>query len=368
MQPTKNDQEPGSCGFGPADPRWTDGVVHTELGDVPRLKTSLGVADRLGTLKARLAMGRMDYRVAPGLYAVGSPGPEAPVLVSANYKLSFDCLRGVLAGRDAWILVLDTKGVNVWCAAGKGTFGTEELVRRVERCALGRLVSHRKLVVPQLGAPGVSAPAVKKGCGFRVEYGPVRALDLPAFLDARMQASPDMRRVRFGLRERLVLVPAELVLGGKTVLLVAAALVLVGGLGPSGYSLAGVRTHGLVAAALVLGAFAGAAIFGLALLPRLPGRAFSVKGAALGLVMAAALAVIWWPGLGEPYAWLLAALWVLAIPALVSFVLMNFTGSSTFTSLSGVQREMRLALPAQISAAALGLASWLVGLFLTGGH
>ncbi len=63
------------------------------------------------------------------------------MLVSGNYKLSFDHLRGSLAGRDAWILVLDTHGINVWCAAGKGLFGTDEVVRWVEAVGLSSLVA-----------------------------------------------------------------------------------------------------------------------------------------------------------------------------------------------------------------------------------
>ena len=80
-----------------------------------------------------------------------------------------------LAGVDAWILVLDTKGINVWCAAGKGTFGTGELVHRIGSVGLAGIVSHRKIIVPQLGAPGVSWPEVLRRSGFTVEYGPVRA-------------------------------------------------------------------------------------------------------------------------------------------------------------------------------------------------
>ena len=101
---------------------WTHGVLPTAVGDVPRVRTRLGLRDLLGTLMVRSGFGRSRYRVPPGLYAAGSPTPTSPVLLSANYKLSFDHLRSVLGGRDAWILVLDTQGINVWCAAGKGTF------------------------------------------------------------------------------------------------------------------------------------------------------------------------------------------------------------------------------------------------------
>ncbi|RXM20875.1 acetyl-CoA synthase subunit gamma, partial [Citrobacter sp. AAK_AS5] len=84
-----------------------------------------------GRWRVRWNIKRMDYRVAPGLYAVGEPTADSPVLVTANYKLTFDGLRSELGGVDAWMLVLDTLGVNVWCAAGKGTFSTAELARRV---------------------------------------------------------------------------------------------------------------------------------------------------------------------------------------------------------------------------------------------
>jgi len=351
--------------LGRMDTPWTNGVVHTSVGDVPQVKTALGARDHLGSAKVRWDIGRSQYRVPPGLYAVGEPGADAPLLVSANYKLSFDHLRRALSGRSAWILVLDTKGVNVWCAAGKGTFGTDELVRRVESCALDQVVTHRKLVVPQLGASGVSAPEVHRRCGFRVEYGPVRAEDLPAFLDSGLKATGQMRRMNFGLWDRLALVPVELTNGGKKALLVAAGMVLLGGLSASGYSMAGVRTVGLVGAAQVLATFLFAAILGPALLPWLPGRAFSVKGALLGLAFFGGLAAL---GTSPGGSWLHAGAWVLLMPAIASFVVMNFTGASTFTSQSGVLREMRLAVPLQIAGAAVGLGLWLAGLFIAGGH
>jgi len=351
--------------LGRVDEPWTSGVVHTSVGDVPRVKTAAGARDHLGSVKVRWNIGRSQYRVPPGLYAVGEPGADAPVLVSANYKLSFDLLRRALSGRSAWLLVLDTKGINVWCAAGKGTFGTDELVRRVESCALDRVVSHRKLVVPQLGAPGVSAPEVHRRCGFRVEFGPVLAKDLPTFLDSGMKATAEMRRVRFDLWDRMVLVPVELTIGAKKALLVAAGMVLLGGLSAGGYSMAGVRTVGLDGAARVLATFFFAAIFGPALLPWLPGRAFSAKGGFLGLALFGGLAAL---GAGVGDSWLHVGAWILLMPAIASFVVMNFTGASTFTSQSGVLREMRFAVPLQIAGAALGAGLWLTGLFVSGGR
>jgi CO dehydrogenase/acetyl-CoA synthase gamma subunit (corrinoid Fe-S protein) len=125
--------------------------------------------------KPRWAMGRLHYTVEPGLYALGNPDDKSPVLLTTNYKMSFDKLREALPRRDSWILILDTKGINVWCASGKGTFGTAELVSRIQLNGLDQIVSHRELILPQLSGPGVAAHLVRKSSGFKVIYGPIRA-------------------------------------------------------------------------------------------------------------------------------------------------------------------------------------------------
>lgn len=344
----------------------TEDYVDHEIDSVRRVTSQLDFKDRMGIFKVRLGISRMDYRIEPGLVALGDPTPDSPVLVSANYKMSFDVLRREVQGHDAWILVLDTDGINVWCAAGKGTFGTDELVSRIEAAGLGQVVNHRKVVVPQLGAPGISAHEVKKRSGFRVVYGPVRAADLPAFIDAGMKASPGMRKVRFGLWDRFVLVPVEIAMGGRIAMLIAAAFVLLGGMAPGSYA-EGVRNVGLPSAALFLSGFLLGSVLGPVLLPWLPGRAFSVKGATVGAAMVTVLALWAWPGPGPFGSWLHLAAWALILPALTSFVVMNFTGASTYTSLSGVLAEMRIAVRAQIAFVTVGVGLWLTGLFLGGG-
>lgn len=155
-RPSATTVRPYRCGQTP----WVVGQIASPSGPIPRVSTKLTLADRLGAWRVRWNIRRMDYRVPPGLYAVGGPGADSPVLVTANYKLTFDSLRRELSSIAAWILVLDTRGVNVWCAAGKKTFSTDELIRRVTDGGLDRIVSHRRLVLPQLGAPGVAAHLV----------------------------------------------------------------------------------------------------------------------------------------------------------------------------------------------------------------
>ena len=350
--------------FGPvqhATPPWVTGTVDTAAGQTPRVRTALVFADRVGSWKARWGVGRMHYAVEPGLYAVGQPSPESPVFVSANYKMSFDRLRSNLAGRDGWILVLDTKGINVWCAAGKGTFGTDELVARAAATRLAEVVSHRQIVVPQLGAPGVSAHQVRERSGFKVVYGPVRAEDLPAFLDAGMRATPDMRRVTFPFRERLALIPMELVMSAWYAVFILLGFYLVSGFRGGEYAVERAVTVGTHCAVLFVAAYVAGAAATPALLPWLPGRAFSTKGAAAGLAAALGCAAYAWKHPAFFENGLAEAGWLVMIPALASFLAMNFTGASTYTSLSGVHREMRWALPLQVVGSLAGLGLWVAG-------
>ena len=286
----------------------------------------LTTANRWDHVLARWGVDRAGHRVEPGLYALGSPGRAAPVFVTANYTLSFDALRSAVAGLDCYILVLDTKGINVWCAAGKGTFGTDELVWRIERANLDDVVDHRTVIVPQLGATGVSAREVERRSGFAVEYGPVRAEDLPAYLTAH-DATPEMRRVWFGLVDRILLVPVEFVHVIAPMLVTAGALYFVGG---------------WAAAWAAVAAFvAGTVLFPIAL-PWIPTPDFTTKGLILGAVVAAPFAIAraigsggspWW-GIG----W--GAVHVLAMAPVAAFLALLFTGSTTFTSKSGVAREI----------------------------
>ena len=284
---------------------WVLGTLDTPVGVVPQVDTRLRPTDHLGTWRVRWGIGRMRYRVDPGLYAVGQPTPESPVLVSANYKMSFDRLRSQLAGIDAWVLVLDTRGVNVWCAAGKGTFGTNEIVGRVRANRLGEIVSHRTLVVPQL-AHRASLPIRSRiGCGFRVVYGPVRAADLPAFLANGMKATPEMRQVVFPFWTEWPCVPVELVRWAKYIAVAVIVLMFLSGLGPEGYSWQRVLGTGLFSGGLLLATYVASNVLGPALLPWLPGRALSLKGACLGFALVLRLVGVYWlnPGaieIGQP--------------------------------------------------------------------
>lgn len=307
--------------------------------------STISWANRWDHLLARLGVNRLGHRVEPGLYALGQPGPASPVFVTANYTLSFDALRSALQGMSGYILVLDTRGVNVWCAAGKGTFGTGELLRKIQETGLPGIVAHRELILPQLGAPGVAAHEIRKRSGFRVEYGPVRASDLPEYLKAR-QATPAMRRIRFPLTDRLVLIPVEIVHSFAPALILAVAASFLGGLRAS---------LGVLAAVL-----AGAVLFPI-FLPWIPTPNFSTKGFLLGGLVALPFAFeIFWNQQNQPlwYRAILSLIYLLAISAGTAYLALSFTGSTTFTSQSGARRETFTYLP--IMAGMMGAAVLLI--------
>jgi hypothetical protein len=306
----------------------------------------------------------MHYTVEPGLYALGNPDAKSPVLVTANYKMSFDRLRASLPELDAWILVLDTKGINVWCAAGKGTFGTTELAQRVASSGLDRIVSHRELILPQLSAPGIAAHEVKKLSGFKVIYGPIKAEHLPQFLESGMRATPEMRIKTFDVSERMVLIPVELVSAVKVSIVAVFVLTLLSGfLGPARF-LANALGYGLIALPALATAVTAGAVLAPLLLPWLPGRAFSIKGLPLGIFGALVLLRVYWREFDTLGGGLQMIAWLFLVPSAATYLSMNFTGASTYTSLSGVRKEMRFALPFQIGAGILGLAFWFSSLLV----
>jgi acetyl-CoA decarbonylase/synthase complex subunit gamma len=300
----------------------------------------------------------MHYTIDPGLYALGNPSKQSPVLVTANYKMSFDKLREALPGRDMWILVLDTKGINVWCASGKGTFGTAELVNRIESSGISQIVLHRELVLPQLSGPGVSAHHVKKLSGFKVIYGPVRATDLPTFLDNGFKATSEMRLKTFTTWERAELIPIELVGNLKAGMIVIPIFFLFTLLGKSGEGWTNTLGHGLFSILGMLTALLSGAVLTPLLLPWLPGRAFSVKGLSLGILFTIILSAFGWGDWITRTGRIEILAWLFLIPAVSAYLAMNFTGASTYTSLSGVRKEMRWALPIEVGAGMVGFILW----------
>lgn len=349
------------CCCGPEAPAYIayreisfEGKVNAAGRQIDRVTSKWPLKDYLGEILVRLNFMRMNYAVKPGIYAIGNPGKDSPVLVSANYKLSFDVLRREIKGLDAWILVLDTKGVNVWCAAGKGTFGTKELSMRIYTEKLSELVSHKNVIVPQLGAPGVCAHMVKMYSDFSVIYGPVRAEDIPEFINNGMKADEEMRRVQFGFGDRLTVAWLELAMAAKIAITATALMIVAAVLFPILGRFAWIMITSLWTAVI-----AGTLLVPV-LLPVLRGRAFSVKGALLGIFLSLIPVIAFNLNLIQS----ISA--TLGISAVSAYLAANFTGASTYTSLSGVKKELRYAIPAILITLGISIILGAVSVFAGG--
>lgn len=339
-------------------PHWVTGSVDTPAGKVHQIATRWTTPDYIGMIRSRVSAYRMKYSVPPGLYAVGWPDKGSDVFVTANYKLSFDILRRSLGGLDAWVLVLDTKSINVWCAAGKGTFGTEELIRRIKGARLSDLVAHKRIIIPQLGAVGVNAARVQKNTGFRVYFGPVLARHIPAYIEAGYKKTREMSLIPFSMLDRLILTPMEINPALKKFIWYAAAVLLFFGIAPSGILFRQAWEGGLPFLMLgLMSIFAGSFITPV-FLPFIPFRSFALKGLLTGI----ATALLWLRFSDSHIEKEPLLFWasLLMLPASSSYLALQFTGATTFTGISGVRKEVRLSLPFYIGAIAASIVLLLI--------
>ena len=181
-----------------------------------------------------------------------------------------------------------------------------------------------------------------------MEYGPVKAADLQEYLKTH-KATPEMRTVRFGLWDRIVLIPIEVVSVLLLTIVVTVILYFAMGL-----------TAALAALAAV---FAGTVLFP-ALLPYIPVKDFSAKGLILGLIVALPFAYFAFTKTGPLWPNTLAAIgYLLAMPPVTAYLALNFTGASTFTSRTGVRKEIYRYIPPMAVSFVVGVLIF-AGLFV----
>ena len=138
-----------------------------------------------------------------GLIRIGHPGRDAPVLLTCNFRLTVARVQRALEGLNAYLLVANSRGVNVWCGATGGLLTNHDVVSVLKTSGIDRLVDHRNLILPQLAATGVEARVVHEKTGWCAIWGPVEASAIPEFLAEGLRATPEMRTVRFPWPRRI---------------------------------------------------------------------------------------------------------------------------------------------------------------------
>jgi NAD-dependent dihydropyrimidine dehydrogenase PreA subunit len=150
----------------------------------------------------------LPWPTQTGLRPIGTPGEKSPVLVTGNYDLTVRRVVRALRGVDAWLVVAPSRGINVWCAASGGHLSTHQVVTALKTSGVAEHVTHRRAILPQLAATGVRAVEVAERCGWTIRFGPVRADQIPAYLNGGQKKTEEMRHVRFGALERFEMTAA----------------------------------------------------------------------------------------------------------------------------------------------------------------
>jgi hypothetical protein len=213
------------------------------------------------------------------------------------------------------------------------------------------VVSHRRMILPQLGAVGVNASEVQKRSGFRVSYGPVQARDIPAYVRAGHKKTEEMSNITFPMLDRLVLTPMEINPAMKMFPWFAGPILLLFGLQPAGILFKDAWTTGLPFLLLGLLAVLSGAFMTPVLLPYVPSRSFAIKGWIMGLLSMVAAMPLMGPAIRTDILLLISA-W-LFFPAASSYLALQFTGATTFTGMTGVKKELKVGIPLYIAASGI---------------
>jgi ubiquinone/menaquinone biosynthesis C-methylase UbiE/NAD-dependent dihydropyrimidine dehydrogenase PreA subunit len=141
--------------------------------------------------------------VVPGLRKIGTPDRKSPVIITGNFHLTVRRVERALASQNCYLLVVQSKGINVWCASAGGEMNTHSIITALKTSDIGSLVDHRELILPQLSAPGMNTKLLKKVSGWKGKWGPVYAGSLPEFLESGQTKTQEQRTVRFDIPFRM---------------------------------------------------------------------------------------------------------------------------------------------------------------------
>lgn len=144
----------------------------------------------------------LPHAAPTGLFPIGTPDEDSPVLVTANFSLTVRRVKRSLRSQNVWLLVVNTSGINVWCAAAGGKFTEHQVIDAVKVSRLAEQVKRHELILPALAATGIDRGAIRRATGFHARFGPVRCADLPRYLANNCRKTEQMCRFPFDWRHR----------------------------------------------------------------------------------------------------------------------------------------------------------------------
>jgi acetyl-CoA decarbonylase/synthase complex subunit gamma len=118
----------------------------------------------------------------PGLYRVGNPGRDAPVLMTVNFSLTYFTLEGYLESSrvPCFMLIVDTEGLSVLTAVAAGKLNETLVKDSLKKFGVENEVAHRKLIIPGYASP--LSGRIEEATGWKVLVGPRDAAEIGDFL------------------------------------------------------------------------------------------------------------------------------------------------------------------------------------------
>ncbi|MEJ2276339.1 MAG: acetyl-CoA decarbonylase/synthase complex subunit gamma, partial [Candidatus Lokiarchaeota archaeon] len=136
---------------------------------------------------------RVYPSVDPGLYPVGEPGPDAPVFVTSNYRLTKIPVEIDIKGAnlDAYMLVVDSEGIGIESAVAGGQFSAGAIAEAVKEFKVFDTVNHRILIIPGMAAR--LSGALEDEADAYVVVGPRDSSGIGKFIDERWKPEEYMK-------------------------------------------------------------------------------------------------------------------------------------------------------------------------------
>jgi acetyl-CoA decarbonylase/synthase complex subunit gamma len=153
------------------------GVIVVDHLDSAHISALLTLAQGLYTDPQKPMM------VDPGIYPVGGPGPDSPVLLTTNFSLTYYTVVGEIENSKvpAWLLVMDVEGQSVLTAWAAGKFVADAIAPFVQKSGIEQQVEHRRLIIPGYVASMREELEAELG-GWEIAVGVREAADLSRYL------------------------------------------------------------------------------------------------------------------------------------------------------------------------------------------
>jgi len=121
--------------------------------------------------------------VTEGIYEIGGPDENSPVLVTTNFSLTYFIVSGEIEGSrvPSWLLILDTEGLSVMTAWAAGKFSGDVVGMFVKKCGIVDKVAHKKIIIPGYAA-SISGEMEEELPDWEILIGPRDASLIPKYL------------------------------------------------------------------------------------------------------------------------------------------------------------------------------------------